>query len=624
MEQVMAVEKITAEKSTETNIEKFIHTNHLNNWMGRIYKWDQKGMSGKLKSHAGNFGVLGMDLSGIFLNIVKTPAVAIIQPGILLFTGCVALIDDIVRLTKLDTLEAKTRRKLIRVLPKIANYPPNIVDLAQTILNVFKYTVAFFSSLTIGFISVTTNLWVHHKLGLICNPDLAKKDRKNQIIEAAKDYEGTSLKNAYKEKLKIKVEKKVEKKLRKQVFGNNQYITQDEVFKGQKIKRRHLILDDNNSIKAALDKATQEKRDVAKANFEKSSGHPCSPEEMEHIQGQFWKKLSDPFSFKINDELAPFYQDFLSKYFNWKNPKILNQAQTYKTQPLAFKSKVHFENYLKEYYKWNLTIEEVNSIIAKVDAEVASNKEQMTEAFINAEREVATSKRNKNRKVIEIENACAELDRRVANDFETVLKTKKNELKQKFSDDVNVIHNRVHAIIATEKEILRATQKAGLGLSSEKVNEIIEKHMFAFSPEERKKLHDFALSAFNISDIELVNNQISWDNKLNKEIVAKKLELKKAYIEAAFIVNMKAKIFIETKNKILTATKNEGKNLANDQVKDIIDDLEDEEFKFTADERLELQDYALTAFENDQQKNKEVLKAAKIAPISCLPNIIMN
>ena len=90
---------------------------------------------------------------------------------------------------------------MLKILPKINNRVPTLTDLARTIVNVAKYAIAFFSSF-LGFIFPSINIWIHHKLGRICNAEMVKEDRKNRIIEEAKKGEDGSLNKPYIEKVK--------------------------------------------------------------------------------------------------------------------------------------------------------------------------------------------------------------------------------------------------------------------------------------------------------------------------------------------------------------------------------------------------------------------------------------
>lgn len=493
----MATQGVKAKDSLRVTFEKFSKANHLDRQMGRMHRLDQKGLD--KDARLANFGVLLLDLGGIFFNGIKAPLVAAVQPAAAFVHAGAGITDGIVRLTKLDTLEAASRRKLIQVLPTITKYVPSIADLGRTILNVAKYAIGFFSSLIIGFISVEANIWVHHKLGLICNPELAKKDRKNSILNYARQLEGRSLKTDCKNRYKAKVEKKVRKIIERQVSGYNQYITYQEVFKRKPIQRRDIVLDDNNKIKAALDEATHKKREAAKAELEKASGHKLTEDDIELIKAKYWKKLSDPFAFEINDDLAPHYQEFLSKYFNWK--KEPKGDVTTEPRCLPFKSQDCFREYLNDYNKWNLTEDEIKVVLARIDKSI-NKKDYIAVTFAEAENSLVASKKKNNRKIVEIEKECAELDERVT----AALAAKQEQLNRKLTiqETVNV-NTKEKQLLKTEHQIIAASKGIGRNLSWEESEKelirISNELMCEFSDDEKTKLQTFALTALETAQL---------------------------------------------------------------------------------------------------------------------------
>ena len=445
-----------------------------------------------------NWGVLGMDFAGLFYNMAKAPVMAVVQPPAALVYAGASAANSILHLTDLGSPEAVTRRKLSHVLPKVIKHTPTPLDLAKTILKIAKYALGFFSSLTLGFIFVTANIWVHHKLGLICNPAFAKKDRKKQIIEEAQKKEESSLKIAHKEKCKEKFEKRVEEKLREDIFGHNRKIYHDEVVGDKKQRRLYFDLDQNSLVRDAMDRAVNEKREKSKAEEEGKLGRELTQDEFDQIKAHYWKQLSDPFTFAIDDKLSKSDEEFLSTYFNWRSEK---KPYEYKSQPFAFKSKEHCNAYLTEYYKWNFICRdpkkpnEMTQEEAKVMAAIAIDKDRETAIFAEAENELAIAKRKMHRKTIETENECAELDSRVTD----ALQAQKEELNRSLSaKETAVISNKIKAIFKAEKAIIEKARKIGQCPEPAEVKVIMNTLRYKLTADEEADLQNFALTAMDV------------------------------------------------------------------------------------------------------------------------------
>lgn len=432
-------------ESVKSKIENFYNNDHINNWMGKIDRWNQQGFCGKLKARGGNAVTLSMDFAGFFLNFGAAPVVAAAQPTAALVYGGAAATGSIVRLTKLDrnTPQSASRRKVMNVLPKIKKYTPGIVAFGRTLRNIVIFAAAFFTSLTIGFIFVSANIWVHHKLGLICNPELAKKDRINSVLDYARKLEGSSLENKYKGNLKKQIEKRAELILKKQKFGDNKYEPHEEtIFIGSMIQRgiadlkeslgkqkltdeeiktqesrkvtvSCLVLAEDSLLKTEIEEATTKKRANALADLALKRGAPLSEEEKKQIEVKYWRKLSDFFPFEINDQVEPHYRKFLNKFFHWKSDIIEPNIQDPKAKPIIidtifhkqpfFKSPKHYQDYMAIFYKWNLTEEEVKAVIAAISIP----KEQKTAAYVQAENEIYAEKREIEKTALEALSSSA-------------------------------------------------------------------------------------------------------------------------------------------------------------------------------------------------------------------------
>lgn len=499
-----------------TKITKFYQANHLEEHLKRMNALDKEGK--QAQTALGNFRTLGLDLGGFFFNIVKTPFTTAAQPGGLIFRTGINAVDEVVHFTRLDSENAVFRRKLVRVLPKIISYVPSPADLGRTIVNVFRYALAFFASLTVGFISVDANIWVHHKLGLICNSDLVQEDRKEAILNAAQKTEGKSLKEDFKDTFTRNADLKAKQKLRNQVIGNNQYKSYKVEYKGHPIQERRIILDENCEFRKSMSDATQKKRIAAKEEIEKASGQNLTENDLERIKNKYWKNLSEPFDFAINDKLDADYQEFLSKYFNWKNV-----AYNADCPPcLSFKSPRHFEAYTEEYYKWNLTADEVKEIqrkfgwapLTQFDAfgrqqgiEDLFDKryipdfladDQIDAAYKEAENFLIEKSKKRQQKQLKKENKCAELDKRVAN----ALTAKEEELNRKLTiQEISNVNETTKAVIEIERKILKLSQELKRNVAREEVDLLIKNHGYEFNPNETMSLQQFGLIALETLEL---------------------------------------------------------------------------------------------------------------------------
>lgn len=356
----MSVQAAQVGESTKAKIESF--SDPLNYVMGNMYEWEhQKGWQGKVIARGANFFVLGMNLTGFFFNIIKAPFIVAAQPPAMVVLAGASIMRRTFRyLTTfhtirdkvspeyfLDSEESTSRRKLYNTLSKVMKYTPTLVDFGQTILNVAKYAIGFFASLTIGFVSVSNNIWVHHKLGLICNPELAKEDRKNSILNHAQKVGGHS------------------KKL-------------SERYKKVLDKRKNIILEElkRKKIEEKLNSVLQEKRDAAKAKLEEQKGGELGKDELKQIEQQFWKPLRGIFKFDGSNKLQ--VENFLNKFFNWKksdkSQEVYFPRAVQSNQQPFFQKPKQYEAYMTKYSLWNLTEKEVRAVEATISVPEAEIK----------------------------------------------------------------------------------------------------------------------------------------------------------------------------------------------------------------------------------------------------------
>ncbi len=656
-------------KSTLTKIQKFHDDDHLNQLMMKVDASNRKNVFGKFKARGMNFQVLGTDLGGLFFNLVKAPFLTAIQPGTTLVLAGTALTDKIIRpsfkknyekfsfsLTRVDyqTRAEKNgtgmafRRKVLHVLSKIRQHTPSIVDLCHTIVNIAKYAIAFFSSLTLGFIFVDANIWVHHKLDLVCDPDLAKKDRKHQILNHVKELEGDSLKKSFKERFRKKIDMRAKKILRAELLGNGQFIANEQLFendqeklkknlnaikglyteelnekadveerqevldkihdKQQKyLKMRRFIVDDNNMLKAAIEKAVETKREAAKAELEKQEGRELSPEDMKFIQDMYWKKLSEPFAFEINEDLPNDYKEFLSTHFNWDTKMRQHKVL------FPFKSKESYDEYMVEYNKWNLTLPEGLALKPQKESgvlletlpkkEITNTEEQKNAAYINSENKFLSLRRKRNRKIVRMETECADFEQEVTR----ALKAKRAELDKELSKEINSISKKIKTQISIEKEILKSSLDDGQNISAEEVDEIIKSKGKdqEFTDEEKKDFQDFALTATETAR-DMKGKEEEWEQRMIDARSAKEEEFMHKFAEEEMAVNIKVKTLTAIKKEILKETNDQ--NLTPEKVNEILETIP---YEFSEDEQKALCEFASNAVETIKQNEKNIHMAAK-------------
>lgn len=596
-------ERIEAKQNIFTKVDHFYRADHLNQWMGNVHKWNQEGGLQKAKAHfLGNITAIGMDLGGFFFNIIKAPFITAAQPATSLVIAGSALTDKIVRQTKLDTDKAEFRRKMLRILPKIIEYTPSILDVAETIFNIVRYAIGFFSSLTLGFIFVEANLWVHHKLGLICNPKYAKEDRKKQILMEIGDEK--KLKENYELKFKEYVDKAVVKILRKIVYGNNQEIIDTTT------KVKHFITDENSHVRQAVDQAVQEKRALTKAGLEKEKGRELTAEEMKYYAFMYWRKLSDPFD--MND-IPAMYKEKLSYYFNLEENSFIKKSDAVS---FPFRSKEHYEEYMQEYNKWNLTLDprfkgiqpwrESEAILSMLSSEMLNpTNEQRTAAHFEAEKELIKERYAKNRKLIEKEVECAEFDQRVASE----IKAKLQALRKESDNEFTVEEKQIKVLIDIEKDILTSTKGEGENLKAKEIDDIIEirsqKLKVEISPGERKDLHTFALTALETLQ-DMPTKEKEWSERVGKARLTKNTVLNEKIAKAKLEVYQKTKILVDIEKKILKLAKAESKNPTSEKVSEII---ERGAFKLNEEDLAALNKFASKALETIE-KHETKLKEA--------------
>lgn len=423
-----------------------------------------KSMENKSRSGFGwkarvlNFAVLGLDLSGFFLNVVATPTLLAAQPLSMATYGTTWAANRIICTSKIDKPQGAYRRKLSRLLQQIMRALPNPQNLGRVVLNIVKFATAFFASLCVGFISFKASLWIHHRLGLICSPELAKKDREESILKNAQKREGRSLMQACRAQAVLNAAH-IEKKLRKDLWVKEGLLSR------------------------AIDEATQKKRAMAKIHIQAQLGREFNSQEWQQIQDFFWKKLSDPFTFsqKSSHDFQELLKNppseittFLNKYFKWKSddpsPQVL-------MQPFAYKSTKHYEEYLLKYYEWNLTPEEA----LKCAKAIELNQEQRRHLEKSVQEEMRKKIARIHQHSIKKEMQSEEFFQRL-----TCLMKPEMTFEQK-----NTAEKRLKKIIALENSFLKTFRK-NKELTDQQIHELMKSVSVAFSQEELEALHAFA------------------------------------------------------------------------------------------------------------------------------------
>nr|NGY94619.1 hypothetical protein [Neochlamydia sp. AcF84] len=448
---------MTRGNMTVSTFCSWLHSNPLNSLMNKISKWEEKGAAGRAR--AANLGVLALDLQGVFFNTLRSPLLALIVPASSMLSGGASLARRAIPLAGLDRPAATFRRKCIRVLPIVVSHCPNARDLGRSILKVVNYSLGFFSSLIVGFVSVKTNLWIHHQLGLICDPELAKQKRKNKVIMHLKKVECTK---PYREKIRKRIDKHTEEKLREYLLASSSAIKERIIGK--------------NRLCLAIEEATKKKREEAKIDYEKQRGRALSSAELDLIKAKYWKNLNAPFIFK--EELASDFYPFLTYYFNWRSDGRV------KDQPFAFKSLSLYHTYMAGYYRWNLTPEEVSQTISSI-----ISIREMKKARVEATRDTYYALYFH---TILKEQKCIDYDRKI----ERALQAKAEELGKNLSaDEIEAIDQEIKAFIKTQETLLEAARRTNQNLSIAYIRHIIENQDYEFNEAARQELEDFALQA---------------------------------------------------------------------------------------------------------------------------------
>lgn len=656
----MAAEGFNIQK-IRTKIEGFYEAEHLNRWMGKIQKWNkQKAWSGKLKARGANVVILSLDLGGMFFNLIKAPFLTATQPaGTAAYSG-ISLVDRLIRLSKPHTYKAKTRRKFLQTFPKIQKHIPTVIDLARTVEKVFKYVAAFFLSLTFGFLFVGVTLRVYHHLGLISISRFAKKDRERSILNTAKRMEGSSLRKARFERYagdqksyEKKIEAEVEKKLREKVFGHTEYLSTAELLANDEISQdivkraikiayenrlnpeehpeitqedfENLYLkmlnakpDPNSQIRIAINEATKKKRNKSKALEEQKLGRALKSKEFEQIQWRFWKtNLSQPFACESDGNFSQENEKFLSRYFNWQDHKNGNP----KFQCFPFKSQQHFEDYLKEYYRWNLTPVEAKKVLKKVyhyDKRFKIHfhklkKIQKASAYVDAERAAVEEKRKHYSKVIKIEREFADFDGVLLQ----ALKSKSKEIKANLREEKRIIKKRVRDLVNLEKRIIYKTRKKEQPLDADKINRMILKREVELSQYEREGLYSLAQNAVEILNHSLDGKKAEWNERLTASLSATIQALEDEYATTLTKeqnkIRNQIRVVFNAKNDILMRTREKQDNLDPEQLEEILQAFKTDfdENEIATSEIEALYKYAEKLVEDEHQREKDAQNGAK-------------
>ncbi|MBN9377732.1 MAG: hypothetical protein BGO14_11610 [Chlamydiales bacterium 38-26] len=410
------------------------------------------------KARVLNFAVLGLDFSGFFLNALATPALIAVQPLSMAAYGAAWAGNRVICASKIDKPEGAYRRKLSRGLQQIMRALPNPQNLGKVVLNVVKFATAFFASLCVGFVSLKASLWIHHRLGLICLPRLAKKDREESILKTAQKREGRSLVHAFQAQSALN-KTHIQKKLRK-----------DFLLK-------------EGLLPKAIEEATNKKRVTAKIQIQAQLGREFNPQEWQQMQDFFWRKLSDPFTFsqKSPHEFQELLKNppseittFLNKYFKWKidgaSPQVLKQ-------PFAFKSTKHYEEYLLKYYEWNLTPEEA----LKYAKAIELNQEQRHRLEKSVQDEM-------HKKIARIHQHGIKKELQSEAFFQRLMGLMKPEMT---FEQKNTVEKRLKKIMALENSFLKTFRK-NKELTDQQIHDLMKSVSGSFSKEELEALHAFA------------------------------------------------------------------------------------------------------------------------------------
>ncbi|WP_042243783.1 hypothetical protein [Neochlamydia sp. S13] len=447
---------MTIENMTGSTFSSWFHSHPLDSLMNKISKWEKKGAAGRAR--VANLGVLALDLQGVFCNTLRFPLIALILPASSMVSTGASLARRVISLTRVDRPAATFRRKCMQVLPIVVSHCPTARDLGKSILKIVNYSLGFFSSLIVGFISVKANLWIHHQLGLICNPELAKQKRKSKAIMHLKKIECTK---PYRKRIRKRIDEHTEEKLREHLLAPSSAIKEGLLGKSR--------------LCLAIEEATKKKREEAKINYEKQRGRALGSAEWDLIKAKYWKNLTDPFVFK--KELEPDFHPFLTYYFNWRSEGIV------KNQPFAFKSLSLYHAYMACYYRWNLTPEEVSQTISSIILPREKKK-----ARIEATRDTYYALYFH---TVLKEQKCIDYDRRI----EKALQAKAKEQRKILSaGEIEAIDQEIKAFIKAQETLLEAA-RVNQNLSMAKIHYIIENQAYEFNEAARKELEDFALQA---------------------------------------------------------------------------------------------------------------------------------
>lgn len=88
------------------------------------------------------------------------------------------------RLADQSSLFKKISRKADLLLNKIDRNLSTPADVIYSARKVGRYVLGTLSTVIVGFFAPSANIKLHHKMGLTCNPRMAKQDRNNSILKA--------------------------------------------------------------------------------------------------------------------------------------------------------------------------------------------------------------------------------------------------------------------------------------------------------------------------------------------------------------------------------------------------------------------------------------------------------
>lgn len=441
----------------------------LDHLMKNMERFEREGATGEVKKC--NLKIIALDFFHMVNHTFQTAVLIPALPFTTLVSATASTIGGISRLRRLDQPNAASARKLSQKISKFIKKIPSPVDVLHVIVKIAKFAIALFAAMTVGFISVKANIWIHHKLGLICNPMLAKNERKMSVIKAAKKREGCLLKKQYHQKIEQEIYTRTESTLRSKTMDSMVGDLENEGESGEE-------KDPVTSIQNVIERATQEKRQLAKAASEIKLQRELTNDEIDLIKIKYWKNLSDPFAIDFDQPLSEELRDFLSDIFYWEDRQA--HSTLIYSPGFNFKSSKHYEKYLENYYEWNLTPAEAESALATM----AFPKDERNALESDVKKALYKERRLKTLETIKREFYSQALEKRMT-----------DEIAQNSNGaSKNEIISYIKALVQVENLILKQTlNNEPLGIIQ--INEIIDNQEYVFSVNDRAQLQDFAQNA---------------------------------------------------------------------------------------------------------------------------------